>query len=82
MKKIISAITAAAILAASPAVAQVASAPVPATESTAGAEGANAQFEEMGPAIWIVGAIVVGLAVWGIIELIDDNDDDDLPVSP
>jgi hypothetical protein len=35
----------------------------------------------MGPAIWIVGAIVVGLAIWGIIELVDD-DDDDLPVSP
>jgi hypothetical protein len=82
MKKIISAITAAALLASAPAVAQAASVPVPATEAGAGTQGANAQFEEMGPAIWIVGAIVVGLAIWGIVELIDDDDDDDLPVSP
>jgi hypothetical protein len=33
-----------------------------------------------GTTIWIIGAIVVGLAIWGIIELTDDNNDN--PSSP
>ncbi len=80
MKKIITAVTAAALLATAPAVAQTATAPVPATESEIDNRGANAQFAEMGPAVWIVGAIVVGLAIWGIVELVDDDNDE--PVSP
>lgn len=80
MKKIIAAASAAALLASAPAVAQTATAPAPATESQIGSKGANAQFAEMGPAAWIVGAIVVGLAIWGIVELVDDDNDE--PVSP
>ena len=79
MKKIIAAVSAAALLASAPAVAQTATAPAPATESV-GNRGANAQFAEMGPAAWIVGAIVVGLVIWGIVELVDDDNDE--PVSP
>lgn len=45
----------------------------------AGAEvqGAN-ELEGGGATIWIVGAIVLGLAIWGIIELTDDDE----PSSP
>lgn len=76
MKKIISTLTAAALMAAAPAVAQAAAAPAPAVEKSTG----SAQFEDMGPAVWVLGAVLVGLAVWGIIELVDDDDGD--PVSP
>lgn len=76
MKKIIAAVAATALLAAAPAVAQAAAAPVPAVEKTSG----SAQFEDMGPEMWLLGAAVLGLAIWGIIELTDDNGDD--PVSP
>jgi hypothetical protein len=34
-----------------------------------------------GTARWLVGAVVLGLIVWGIIEL-TDNDDEAFPVSP
>lgn len=33
-----------------------------------------------GTTIWIVGAIVLGLAIWGIIELVDNGNDN--PSSP
>ena len=33
-----------------------------------------------GPGLWIAGAVVLGLIVWGIIELTGD-DDEDFPVS-
>jgi len=26
-----------------------------------------------GTTIWIIGAVVLGLAIWGIVELVDDN---------
>ncbi len=32
-----------------------------------------------GTTIWIVGAVVLGLAIWGIIELVDDDNN---PSSP
>jgi hypothetical protein len=77
MKKIVSAVAAAALLSAAPAVAQATAAPVPATETGQG----SAQFDEMGPAVWILGAVAVGLAIWGIVELVDDDDEEE-PVSP
>lgn len=43
----------------------------------AGATADNANALE-GTTFWIVGAIVVGLAIWGIIELTDDDE----PSSP
>lgn len=79
MKKIVTAMTAAALLATAPAVAQTA-APAPAAEPALGSKGESAQFEDMGPAAWVLGAVVVGLAIWGVIELVDDGDED--PVSP
>jgi hypothetical protein len=44
----------------------------------AGAEVQGASQMEGGATIWIVGAIVLGLAIWGIIELTSDDD----PSSP
>ena len=44
----------------------------------AGASTQNGSQLE-GTTIWIIGAIVVGLAVWGIIELTKDNNN---PTSP
>jgi hypothetical protein len=76
MKKIIAAVAATALLSAAPAVAQASAAPVPAVEKASG----SAQFEDMGPEMWLLGAVVLGLAIWGIVELVDDNDED--PVSP
>jgi hypothetical protein len=49
------------------------------TATRAGATPADAS-DLRGPALWIGGAIVLGLIVWGIIELTDDEDD--FPVSP
>lgn len=42
-------------------------------------QGAN-ELEGGGATIWIIGAVVLGLAIWGIIEL--TSDDDDEPTSP
>ncbi|HEV2816524.1 MAG TPA: hypothetical protein VGW40_04805 [Allosphingosinicella sp.] len=44
----------------------------------AGLDGASAL---RGPARWIVGAVVLGLVIWGIIELLGD-DEEAFPVSP
>ncbi|HYD12897.1 MAG TPA: hypothetical protein VEC11_08625 [Allosphingosinicella sp.] len=33
-----------------------------------------------GPGLWIAGAVVLGLIIWGIIEL--TNDETDFPTSP
>ncbi|MBX3562737.1 MAG: hypothetical protein KF780_13105 [Sphingomonas sp.] len=50
----------------------------PAAVERAGAdvEGAN---ELAGTTVWILGAVALGLVIWGIIELTDDNDE---PTSP
>jgi hypothetical protein len=46
------------------------------------ARAAPADASELhGTARWVVGAIALGLIVWGIIEL-TDNDDGAFPVSP
>ena len=41
------------------------------------AQGSN---ELRGGTVWILGAIVLGLLIWGAIELL--NDDEDAPTSP
>lgn len=42
--------------------------------------GANVEGNELvGTTTWIIGAVVLGLAIWGIIEL---TKDDDNPTSP
>ena len=79
MRKIVTAVTMAAILAATPAMAQSV-APAPAAETQLGSQGENAQFG-LGPHGWIIAAVVAGLVIWGIIELVDDDNDEE-PVSP
>ena len=76
MKKIIAAVAATALLSAAPAGADALAAPGPAGEKGSG----GGQFGDMGPEMWLLGAVVLGLAIWGIVELVDDNDED--PVSP
>lgn len=49
----------------------------PARASTA--PGASNAQSELGAGIYVIGAIAVGLAVWGIIELTSDDDDPDSP---
>ncbi|MGZ8282213.1 MAG: hypothetical protein ACXWUN_04580 [Allosphingosinicella sp.] len=36
--------------------------------------------DDGGITIWIIGAVVLGLLIWGIIELTED--DDEAPISP
>ncbi|MGZ8359391.1 MAG: hypothetical protein ACXWUX_02620 [Allosphingosinicella sp.] len=36
--------------------------------------------DDGGITIWIIGAVVLGLLIWGIIELTEDDDED--PISP
>ena len=43
-------------------------------------EGQNS-LEGRGPVFYLIGAVVIGLIVWGAIELLDDNDEA-FPVSP
>ena len=50
----------------------------PAAVERAGASGEDANQLE-GTALWIVGAIVLGLVIWGAIEIFSDDDE---PTSP
>lgn len=43
-------------------------------------EGQNS-LEGRGPVFYLIGAAVIGLIIWGAIELLDD-DDEAFPVSP
>jgi hypothetical protein len=51
----------------------------PAARAGAGTSG-QSSLEGHGTGIYIVGAIVLGLIIWGIIELTNDNND--MPHSP
>ena len=72
MKLFTTVATALALVAAGPAVAAAKAAPVPASETNVQAEGA--MFEELGAAAYIAGAVLLGLFIWGLIELTDDDD--------
>lgn len=74
MKMFTTIATAVALVASAPAVA-AAGAPVPASETTLGAKGESRQFEDLGVAAYIAGAVLLGLVIWGLIELIDDDGD-------
>lgn len=74
MKKIATVLTMAALVAAAPAVAQATAAPAPAAETSLGSQGESAQFENMGTGGYIIAAILAGLVIWGIIELVDDDE--------
>jgi hypothetical protein len=86
-KKLAASAAAVALLAANPAVAQVASsagslsvakALPQAARAGSSLRGENKQIE--GTGLYVLGAVVVGLAIWGIVELVgDDNDDPDSP---
>ena len=52
----------------------------PAARASAGASG-ESSLEGRGAGIYIVGAIVLGLVIWGIIELTKDNNNA-MPASP
>ena len=75
-KKLTTLIAASVMMAATPAIGQGA-AVQPQTEAVSG----SAQFSEAGTEVYILGAIVGALAIWGFIELIDDGGDD-LEISP
>ena len=47
---------------------------------TRAAAGLEDSSELRGPTKWILGAVVLGLVIWGIIELLGD-DDEAFPVS-
>jgi hypothetical protein len=51
----------------------------PAARASAGTSG-QSRLENHGAGIYIIGAIVLGLIIWGIIEL--TNNDNDMPHSP
>lgn len=77
-KRVATLLTAVAMTAASPAFAQ-ASAPVPAPETSL--QG-SAQMGE-NTAAYVVAAIVLGGLIFGFVKFLDDDDDgDDIPVSP
>ena len=80
----ISAIVAASVLSASSAaVAQTAQplsvANSPAVRSAAGTSEASALDDRNGIGIYIIGAVVLGLIVWGIIELTSDGEGSESP---
>jgi len=80
-RKLTALLAASMIFGSSAAVAQSAQ-PLSLSQSTAVRAGAPTQDSNQleGTTIWIIGAIVVGLAVWGIIEL--TKNDNDNPTSP
>lgn len=75
--KILTPLVALSLLAGSSAA--VAQAAPPATASSR-AGAAPGQEQLVGTTAWILAAIALGLIVWGIIELTDDEDD--FPTSP
>jgi hypothetical protein len=81
-KKLTALLAASMVLGSSAAVAQSAqslslSHSTPAVRASATTQNAN---ELYGTTIWIVGAVVLGLAIWGIIELTDNGGNN--PSSP
>jgi hypothetical protein len=78
--KLLAALAASAlVLGGTAASAQVVAAP---TTQTARAGAPVSQSSELrGTTGWILGAIALGLIIWGAIELFGD-DDEDMPVSP
>lgn len=73
MRKFVTAVTAAAVLATAPAMASAAKAPAPAIETSLGQKGEGALFG-MGDAGYVVAAVLAGLLIWGFVELVDDNE--------
>ena len=68
------------LVATAPALAQ--SAPQPATEASLGSQGESALFEGGNMLGYALLAAFGVASVWALIEIIDDDDGDDIPVSP
>ena len=64
---------AAALIADAPAAAQSQATITPAAETSLGSDGANAQFDG-GPSTYLIAAVLLGLVIWGVIELTDDDE--------
>lgn len=79
LKKKLSALAAISILAASPAVAQTAQslsiANAPSFRASAPMTDANSLDSRNGIGIYVIGAVVLGLVVWGIIKLTKNDDE-------
>jgi hypothetical protein len=74
--KILAAVAATSILASSSIAAAQTAASV--ERAPAATSGASQLDDDGGYTIWIIGAVVLGLLIWGIIELTDDDE----PESP
>ena len=64
---------AAALIAVAPAAAQSQATITPTAETSLGSDGANAQFDG-GTSTYLIAAVLLGLVIWGVIELTDDNE--------
>lgn len=78
IRKLTAAVAASALLVATPAFAQAAQPVAAPAAETVSAD--NALAEERGLMTYVLGAVVLGLVIWGIIEV--TGGDDDEPVSP
>jgi hypothetical protein len=82
-KKIAGVAAASLLMASSPAVAQSAQslslADSPAVRAAANAEGESQLDGGEGYTIYIIGAIVLGLVIWGAIELLGDDEGPESP---
>ncbi|HEY9552991.1 hypothetical protein [Allosphingosinicella sp.] len=78
-KRIATLLAAVAVTAASPAFSQAA-APMPARESSL--QGSAQAGEGSTTVAYVVAAIVLGGLVYGLVKFLDDDDGDDVPVSP
>jgi hypothetical protein len=83
ISKLLAALGAASLLVGGSAAAAQSAAPLSLAQSPAVRAGAGLSDpnEIRGSAKWILGAIALGLIIWGAIELLDD-DDEAFPTSP
>ena len=69
------------VTASSAAIAQTAAPAAPAAPVERSGASLDGESQLRGTTLWIVGGIALLLLIWGLIELLND-DDDDVPVSP
>ena len=69
------------ITASSAAVAQTAAPSTPVAPIERAGAGLDGENQLRGTTMWILGAIALALLIWGLIEILDD-DEEDVPVSP
>jgi len=69
------------ITASSAAVAQSAAPTTPAAPVERSGASLDSESQLRGHTLWIVGAVALALLIWGLIEILGD-DDEDVPVSP